>query len=318
MTTSNVLTCLALRFFFFLFISRYGLQPLVKTEWDHRFVSNEAYRAWVLAQLQTHPIQEGEPLVHYVSRRISSGVDLMPQSQALQHASPASMMQQAVPSPSLAPQQLHSVSLDPVITNGNGHTSMPDTSNGPIRPSSAQNEGTNNPLYTNATLMVRPAGQQSRKSPSPMPSPSTPVDSPATPNLPPASSSANAPSASASKEAWQEALPQFRTYLDGAINKLPVRSVRKLGDLLSPFIASESLSVPPEGRTELLEQLLSKGTKDYFQALAQTSQVRDVLESWCAEAISAGRKDSSNKALLGTLSPCLRVSSTFLHIDING
>lgn len=179
----------------------------------------------------------------------------------------------------------------------------------PLKPASAARQVP--PPQPSKSLLVR-----SKKVNASSPGPASPltanVDSPdANSPAPPVSAEEQAAAAQAANESWKRIRPQVMLQLEACNSKFVVRSANTLAKCLHPFSDSSSPStmVPVEGRLEVLNTLLQKATKDFFQALVGAEQGRDVFESWCNDAVMAGRKGTYNKAILDTLKPCLLVCS---------
>lgn len=114
----------------------------------------------------------------------------------------------------------------------------------------------------------------------------------------------------ASNESWHRIRPQVLQQLEASNSKFVVRSANTLAKCLHPFSdsASPATMVPPDGRRLVLDTLLKRATKEFYHALVQIQKGREVFESWCHDAVLAGKKATYNKPLLDTLKPCLLVS----------
>lgn len=216
-------------------------------------------------------------------------------------AEPSRLYPQPVASHTQHPPNQQPASINPASLSAPS-SSLPNTEVGTApAPTKSQT------LHVRHDLNMRSA----TTSPAPSPRDESAGDSPFTdsPATPFATSHPTTPN-QATSDAWKRILPHVRQQLEGSNSKYPVRAASKLAECLHPFVDSNdpSTSVPIEGRREVLDTLLSKAPREFFVALAQTDNGRAVIESWCSDALVASRKDTSNKPLLQTLLPCLRVS----------
>ena len=288
------------------------LAPLVKTEWDRQFVSNDAFRDWLIAQLAIQPIGDA-PLVTYVQERLAAAGTYQANA-AAQATEPAD---DEVQSHSYSSNAGTYTSVNPQATM---HQPQQQAQHQYINPAAtlkssspaespvvARNGNAPKPPVSKKSAAVTnvASGSSFKPSPSPQPQPK--------PKAGPSSAPAN-------DSPWLRVRAQVRQSLESSnLTKSPLRAASKLVELLAPFeeyTTTPEAAIPPDGRFEVLEAINNRGTDGFFRSFVSIPEGRNLLEGWTREAATVVVAEAKGKAkgtksgigLPHTLFPCLQVS----------
>ena len=134
------------------------------------------------------------------------------------------------------------------------------------------------------------------------------------------SSTSSTTSANVKKsDSWSRAYTELKKHLEPkAMISYPLRSAEQLIKIVEPFsdVSHPETTVPTSGRLAILNAMLASGSPEYYNALSGMDKARQVLGMWTKDPIenhiksseAKGKAKLSEKALIDTLVPILKVS----------